>query len=140
MNFIAFQNPGVISKGLLAKTFDAKKALVGKVLDVLEKTRFIFHIEAFSSSLKRTTKPHEYFLATSSLKHNLALSVGNAVLENENAYMGKLLETYVASSFLNLDGRNNICYKTYYDDRKKAVGKMLISSSKRAWINLFQLK
>ena len=119
LNFIAFQNPSVVSKGSLANTFDAKKALVTKVLDVLEKTQLIFHIEAFTSSVKRTTKPHEYFLATSSLKHNLALSVGNAMLEDEKAYMGKLLENYVASSFLNLDGRSNISYKTYYDDSKK---------------------
>lgn len=34
-------------------------------------------------------------------------------------HMGKLLETYVASSFLNLDERSNIPYKTYYDDSKK---------------------
>lgn len=119
LNFFAFQNPGEVSKGSLANTFDATKLLINKVLDVLEKTQLIFHIEPFTSSVKRTTKPHEYFLATSSLKHNLTLSVGNAVLEDETAYMGKLLETNVASSFLNLDGRSNISYKMYYDDSKK---------------------
>jgi predicted AAA+ superfamily ATPase len=65
------------------------------------------------------TKPYEYFLATSSLKHNLALDVGNALLEDKKAYMGKLLETYVASRLLNLDNQNNTSYKTYYDDSKK---------------------
>lgn len=119
LNFFAFQNPGEVSKGSLSNSFDAKVGLVTKVLEVLEKTQLIFHIEPFTSSVKRTTKPHEYFLATSSLKHNLAINLGNAMLEDENAYMGKLLETYVASSFLNLDNENEISYKTYYDDSKK---------------------
>jgi hypothetical protein len=119
LNYFAFQNPGEVSKGSLSNLFDAKKPLVTKVLDILEKTQLIFHIEAFTSSVKRTTKPHEYFFATPSIKHNLALDVGNAILEDETAYFGKLLENYVASSFHNLDNKSNISYKTYYDDSKK---------------------
>lgn len=103
LNYFAFQNPGVISKASLSNHFDTKILLVTKILDILEKTQLIFHIEAFTSSVKRTTKPHEYFLATSSLKHNLALDLGNALLESKTAYMGKLLETYVASIFFNLN-------------------------------------
>ncbi len=67
------------------------------------------------------------FFATSSLKHNLILNIGNATFEDETEYMGKLLETYVASSFHDLDNKNHINYKIYYDDsnKKKVVGKML---------------
>lgn len=119
LNYFAFQNPGEVSIGSLSNLFDAKKPLITKVLSILEKTQLIFHIEAFTSSVKRTTKPHKYFFATPSLKHNLALDVGNAVLEDETAYFGKLLENYVASSFHNLDNKSIISYKTYYDDSKK---------------------
>ena len=119
LNYFAFQNPGEVSKGSLSNQFDAKKPLVSKVLDILEKTQLIFHIEAFTSSVKRTTKPHEYFFATPSLKHNLALDVGNALLEDETAYFGKLLESYVASSFHDLDNKSTTSLKTYYDDSKK---------------------
>ena len=119
LNFFAFQNPGEVSKGSLSNRFDTNLSMINKVLNILEKTQLIFHIEAFTSSVKRTTKPYEYFLATSSLKHNLALDVGSALLEDKKAYMGKLLETYVASRFLNLDNQNNTSYKTYYDDSKK---------------------
>ena len=119
LKYFAFQNPGEVSKGSLSNHFDAKKPLVTKVLDILEKTQLIFHIEAFTSSVKRTTKPHEYFFATPSLKHNLALDVGNAMLEDETAYFGKLLENYVASSFHDLDNKSSISYKTYYDDSNK---------------------
>lgn len=119
LNFLAFQKTGPVSKGSISNFFGADKNLVTEVLDVLEKTQLIHHIEPFTSSVKRTTKPCEYFFATSSLKHNLALDAGPALLEDETAYMGKLLETYVASSFLNLDSRNVDSYKTYYDDSKK---------------------
>ena len=119
LNYFAFQNPGEVSIGSLSNLFDAKKPLVTKVLGILEKTQLIFHIEPFTSSVKRTTKPNEYFFATPSIKHNLALDMGNAVLEDETAYFGKLLENYVASSFHNLDNKSNISYKTYYDDSKK---------------------
>ena len=37
---------------------------------------------------------------------------------------GKLFETYVASSFHDLDNKNHINYKIYYDDsNKKSSGK-----------------
>lgn len=119
LNYFAFQNLGQVSIGSLSNLFDAKKLLVTKVLSILEKTQLIFHIEPFTSSVKRTTKPHEYFFATPSIKHNLALDVGNAILEDKTAYMGKLLENYVASSFYNLDNRSINPYKLYYDDSNK---------------------
>lgn len=119
LNYFAFQNPGEVSIGSLSNLFDAKKPLVTKVINILEKTQLIFHIEAFTSSVKRTTKPNEYFFVTSSLKHILSLDVGNAILEDETAYFGKLLENYVASSFHNLDNKSKISYKIYYDDSKK---------------------
>ena len=119
LNYIAFQNPGPLSKGSLSNLFDVKIALVTKILDILEKTQLIFHIDPFTSSVKRTTKPSEYFFATSSLKHNIALDSGNALSENKKAYFGKLLETFVASSFFNLNEKNIISYKIYYDDSSK---------------------
>ena len=117
--FLAFQNPGEISKGSLANLFNSNPNQIDRVLNILEKTQLIFHIEPFTSSAKRTTKPNKYFFATSSLKHNIALDLGNASLEDRTAYMGKLLENFVASSFLNLDNRKDEVYKIYYDDRKK---------------------
>ena len=79
----------------------------------------IFHIPPFTSSAKRTTKPNKYYIATSSLKHALSTNLGNAVLEDKNAYMGKLLENFVASSFFNLENRSDVIYKTYYDNAKR---------------------
>ncbi|MBQ6098327.1 MAG: ATP-binding protein [Methanobrevibacter sp.] len=119
--FFALQNPGEISKGSMANHLDSNKPTVNKILDTLEKTQLIFHVSPFTSSAKRTTKPNKYYFATSSLKHVLSLNLGNATLENPNAYMGKLLENFVASSFFNLENKSDILYRTYYDGGKKGA-------------------
>lgn len=72
-----------------------------------------------SSSPKRTTKPNKYYFATPSLKNVLSINLGNASLEDESAYMGKLFENFVASSFFNLNNKSDVIYKTYYDSSKK---------------------
>ena len=117
--FLALQNPGEISKGSIANNLDSNKPTIHKLLNILEKTQLIFHVEPFTSSAKRTTKPNKYYFATSSLKHILSQNLGNANLEEKNAYMGKLFENFVASSFFNLDIRSDIQYKIYYDGRRK---------------------
>ena len=119
--FFALQNPGEISKGSMANHLDSNKMTINKILELLEKTQLIFHIEPFTSSAKRTTKPFKYYFATSSLKHILSTNLGNANLEAKEAYMGKLFENYVASSFFNLKNRSETMYNTYYDANKKNV-------------------
>lgn len=117
--FLALQNPGEISIGSLANTLGSNKPTITKLLDAFEKTQLIFKTPPFTSSAKRTTKPNKYYFATSSLKHALSANLGNAILEDENAYMGKLLENFVASSLSNLESRSDIIYKIYYDYAKK---------------------
>lgn len=51
----------------------------------------------------------------------LSLNLGNAILEDRHAYMGKLFENFVASSFFNLENKNTTIYKTYYDAGKKGA-------------------
>ena len=119
--FFALQNPGEISKGSMANHLDSNKMTINKLLELLEKTQLIFHVEPFTSSAKRTTKPFKYYFATSSLKHILSMNLGNANLEAKEAYMSKLFENFVASSFFNLKNRSNVMYNTYYDSNKKNV-------------------
>ena len=119
LNFFALQDPGEVSYESMSNLYESNKTTVKKVLGLLEKTLLLFHVEAFTSSAKRTTKPHKYYFSTSSIKHNLSLDYGNAVTEGENAYMGKLLEHLVASSFFNINYKRNISYKVYYDGKNK---------------------
>lgn len=105
----------------MANHLDSNKMTINKLLKLLEKTQLIFHVEPFTSSAKRTTKPFKYYFATSSLKHILSMNLGNANLEAKEAYMSKLFENFVASSFFNLKNRSNVMYNTYYDSNKKNV-------------------
>ena len=118
--YFALQNPGEISKESMSNTLDTTKPTLNKILDILEKTQLIFHIDPFVSSAKRITKPKKYYFATSSLKNVLSTNIGGAILENEEAYMGKLLENFVASNFFNLENDKIGLYKTYYDLSKKS--------------------
>lgn len=119
--FFALQNPGEISKGSMANHLDSNKITINKILNTLEKTQLIFQVPPFTSSAKRTTKPSKYYFATSSLKHILSLNLGNAILEDRQAYMGKLFENFVASSFFNLENKSDMVYKTYFDAGKKGA-------------------
>ncbi|MDO5826500.1 MAG: DUF4143 domain-containing protein, partial [Methanosphaera sp.] len=74
-----------------------------------------------TSSAKRVTKAKKYYFATSSIRHILSLNYGAALLEEETAYYGKLLENYVASIFFNLEKTMDIRHKVYYDDNKKGA-------------------
>lgn len=118
--FFALQHPGEVSYDSMANNIDSNKNTVKKVLDVLIRTQIIFDIEAFTSSPKRSTKPKKYYYATSSIKHIMSSNLGNAILENENAYMGKLLENLVASTLFNIENKRDFITKTYYDNAKKS--------------------
>ena len=50
--FFALQNPGEISKGSMANHLDSNKMTINKLLELLEKTQLIFHVEPFTSSAK----------------------------------------------------------------------------------------
>ena len=116
--FLALQKPGEISHGAIAEHLECHTNSVKNILDILEKTHLLFHVEPYSSSPKRRTKPFKYFFATPSLKHALSLNLGIASSEKK-AYKGGLLENLVASSFYNLKNRSMTLFNIYYDSRKK---------------------
>jgi len=117
--YFALQNMGEISTESLANSLDSNKNTIKKILNILEKAQLINQIDPFTSSVKRVTKSKKYYFATPSIKHVLSLNYGTAILEDENAYYGKLLENYVASSFFYLEKTKTFQHKIYYDDNKK---------------------
>ncbi|RAP46032.1 MAG: AAA family ATPase, partial [Methanosphaera sp. rholeuAM74] len=119
--FFALQNTGEISTESLANSLNSNKNTIKKILDILKRTQIINTVDAFTSSSKRVRKAKKYYFATSSIKHILSSNIGVAILEDENAYYGKLLENFVASSFFNLEETMDIQHKIYYDDNKKGA-------------------
>ena len=116
--FFAQQNPGQISRNAISNFLDCHINTVNNIIDTLEMTHLIFHLESFTSSPKRRNKPFEYYYATPSLRHALSYNLGIAST-NPKAYEGILFENLVASTFNNLKIKNNKRFNIYYDSRKK---------------------
>ena len=118
LNYLALQQPGEISQNNIANYLDCSSTTIKNILDILEKTHLIFHVEAYGSTSKRDKKSWKYYFATSSLRHALVSKIGNT-MKNQVAYQGMLFENLVASSFFNLRQHGDILFNTYYDDNKK---------------------
>ena len=118
LRFLALQKPGDISQEKMGTYLGTSKGNVRNILDILEKTRLIFHCEPHIASPKRSIKSWEYFFATSSIKHILTSSIGN-LNSNKKAYLGVLLENLVASTLFYLSNEVGNYFRLYYDPEDK---------------------
>lgn len=126
--FFAQQEPGQISRNSMSNFLDCHINTVNNIVDTLEKTHLIFHVEPFSSSPKRKNKAFKYYYATASLRHALSYNLGIASTDPK-AYEGILLENMVASSFFNLRTKSNKLFNIYYDPRKDENVDFLVQRS-----------
>ena len=117
--FFAQQNPGQISRASMSNYLDCHINTVNNIIDTLEKTHLIFHVESFSSSPKRKNKPYKYYYATPSLRHALAYNLGIAST-NPKQYEGILFENLVASIFFNLKIKSDNQFNLYFDTNKNS--------------------
>lgn len=118
LRFLAIQKPGNFSQEKMGSYLGTSKGNIKNILDLLEKTQLIFHIEPHIKSAKRQVKSWEYFFASSSLKHALNLSIGN-LNSDKNAYLGILLENLVASRLFYLSNEYGSYFTLYYDPENK---------------------
>lgn len=116
---LALQRSSDLSQFKLSKNLQTSISNINNILDVLEKTHLIFHVEAYGTSSKRTKKSWKYYFATSSLKHAISSTLGNNSIRKEE-YEGLLLENMIASL---LHEKTTKTYNTYlfYDSNKKNV-------------------
>ena len=116
---LALQRASDLSQIKLSKHLQTSISNIKNILDTLEKTHLIFHIEAYGTSSKRTKKTWKYYFATSSLKHALSSTLGNNSIRKEE-YNGILLENMIASL---LQEKFTKTYNTYlfYDSNKQNV-------------------
>jgi hypothetical protein len=124
ISFLALQRSHDVSYDKLAKHIKTSKSNIKNILDILEKTHLIFHLEAYGTSSKRIKKAWKYYFATSSLKHSLTKTLGNNSIQLEE-YEGVLLENMVASILRNLSQNPNRLSYLYYDANKKNVDFLL---------------
>lgn len=119
LSFLALQRSNDISYEKISKHLQTSKVNVKNILDTLEKTHLIFHIESYGTSSKRMKKAWKYYFATSSLKNAIVSMLGNTSIQKQE-YEGILLENYIASILHNLINKNIYQYM-YYDSNKENV-------------------
>ena len=126
LRYIALQKPGEVSQSKLSSYLQTSALNVKNILDILEMTHLIFHVEPYSVSSKRISKSWKYYFATSSLKNALVSSIGNTNL-SVSEFEGSLLENLVASSLFNLSlSDSGLDFSLYYDAKKKVNVDFLI--------------
>jgi len=107
-----------ISQNKLSNILGTASGNVKTVLELLEKTHLLFHLEAYGNSSNRNRKAWKYYFATSSIKYALSSYIGNVTWDKDKIE-GILLENMVASKLYDLSD-NNYNFSVYYDGGKKS--------------------
>lgn len=117
LRYLSLQRSSDVSQAKLSKELMTSQSNIKNILDTLEQTHLIYHLEAFVTSSKRISKPYKYYFATSSIRNALSTISGNT-MKNTTEYEGILLENLVASTLINLKHKHNH-FAVYYDANKK---------------------
>ena len=118
MKFLAEKYPGDISQNALANKIKTSAGTVNTIMDLLEKTHLLFHIEPYSGANARANKSWQYYFATPSIMHAINLKFGFSSI-SLSEYEGILLETLVASSLVNLKNSEKFFeFSIFYDTYK----------------------
>ena len=118
MKFLAEKYPGDISQNALANKIKTSAGTVNTIMDLLEKTHLLFHIEPYSGANARANKSWQYYFATPSIMHAINLKFGFSSI-SLSEYEGILLETLVASNLVNLKNSEKFFeFSIFYDTYK----------------------
>ena len=102
LSFLATQKPGGVSVNDLSKNMGASRVTITELLDILEKTHLIFHVNPYGGASKMIRSPKKYYFLSPSINASINFTLGKHT-PNDNAYLGILAETYVASTFFRLN-------------------------------------
>ena len=118
MKFLAEKYPGDISQNALANKIKTSAGTVSTIMDLLEKTHLIFHIEPYAGANARAKKSWQYYFATPSIMHAINTKFGFSSI-NLTEYEGILLETLVGSNLVNLKNSEQFFeFSIFYDAHK----------------------
>lgn len=118
MKFLAEKYPGDISQNALANKIKTSAGTVSTIMDLLEKTHLIFHIEPYAGANARAKKSWQYYFATPSIMHAINTKFGFSSI-NLTEYEGILLETLVGSNLVNLKNSEQFFeFSIFYDTHK----------------------
>ena len=116
---LAMQKPGTVNNSSLANMLNIDSKTVKKLLEVLENTELIYHIESYGSPSNRERKTYEYYFLATQIKAAYFLNYGD-ISNNYREYLGILLENLMATSLYKLQ-RSKGGFGVYYDSRSGGV-------------------
>ncbi len=120
LNIIALQKPADLSLNKLADSLNISRNSVKNILDTLEKTKLLFHVEPYGSSMKRERKSWEYYFLPTQIKAAIYQSNGQAS-RNPQEYFSLLAENLIASSLFKMKQELLKDFGIFYDSSKGGV-------------------
>jgi len=98
-SYLALEKPGTTSQNKLANYLNTSAANINSLLQTLEKTHLIFHIEPYKSPSSRIRKSWKYYFLSTNIKYSIISRLGN-VNRDYKLCLGILAENLVASRLL----------------------------------------
>ncbi|MCL2687748.1 MAG: AAA family ATPase [Methanobrevibacter sp.] len=111
--FLSLQKPGEISEKKLSARLEVSSSVIHDLLNILEKTHLIFHIDPYVSAGKSIKKPKKYYFLSPSLKSSINFRLGRYFPKNRE-FLGSLAENLVASYFLKMKETTNSPNGVFY--------------------------
>ncbi len=116
LRYLALLDSADISINKLSNYLNTAIGNIDLILNLLEDTHLIFHIDAYGTPSLRTRKPKKYYFATSSIKYALSNTLGNNIRERKK-FEGVLIENMVASKLFEKTRKYD--YLTLFYDSNK---------------------
>lgn len=118
INILALQKPGELSHEKLARNSAISKKTIGNILNALEASQMIFHIEPYGSITKRNRRPWKYYFLSTQMKAAIYQNSGQAG-RTRGEYMGILSENLLASLLHILRNKRRGSFGIFYDEERE---------------------
>lgn len=122
LRIIASQRPGELSQNKIRETINQSTGTktgvgtINQILETFEKTRLLFHIEAYGGGEKSIKKAWKYYFIQPCIKHALWAN-GGIDIHNKQQLLGILSENLVGSLLYRLNDRRKR-FDLYYPPNK----------------------
>lgn len=117
LRYLSMIDSADVSMNKISKYLNTAVGNVETILDLLEKTYLIYHLDHYGTPSLRTRKARKYYFATSSIKYALSSKIGNN-LKDKSKFEGLLIENMVGSKLFKLtEDYDNLTL--FYDSNNK---------------------
>ena len=101
ITFLSLQKLGELSEKNLASKLAVSSSVIHNILNILEKTHLIFHVNPYGAAGKTVRKPWKYYFLSPSIKSSVNFTLGRYAPESRE-FLGHLAENLVASYFFKM--------------------------------------